>query len=178
MARAASPLLSQKFVDEWFHFNQTLTGTKSLPPRWKRCVRFVDGSMGEALAQPFVKETLGDDGKRAAASEYFARSLGLCENVAPQSDLAAVILFAMGKLAEASGEIDRALDLVKRSRSLTLRATDSSWCLRRSPAGQTYRSLHRQVTELSSCESPCESIGAVSVALERRESRHVRQERI
>jgi predicted metalloendopeptidase len=67
LARAASPLLSQKFVDEWFHFQQTLTGTKSLPPRWKRCVRFVDGNMGEALAQPFVKETLGEDGKRAAA---------------------------------------------------------------------------------------------------------------
>ncbi len=67
LARAASPYLSQKFVDEWFRFHQVLTGTKSLLPRWKRCVRFVDGSMGEALAQPFVKENLGEDGKRAAA---------------------------------------------------------------------------------------------------------------
>jgi endothelin-converting enzyme/putative endopeptidase len=67
LARSASPLLSQKFVDEWFHFHQVLTGTKTLQPRWKRCVRFVDESMGEALAQPFVKEHLGEDGKRTAA---------------------------------------------------------------------------------------------------------------
>jgi endothelin-converting enzyme/putative endopeptidase len=67
LAHAASPLLSQKFVDEWFHFRQVLTGTKTLLPRWKRCVRFVDESMGEALAQPFVKEHLGEDGKAMAA---------------------------------------------------------------------------------------------------------------
>ena len=36
---SASPCLSQKFVDEWFHFRQALTGTKTLQPRWKRCVR-------------------------------------------------------------------------------------------------------------------------------------------
>ena len=67
LARAASPLLSQKFVDEWFRFHQVLTGTKTLQPRWKRCVRFVDENMGEALAQPFVKEHLGEDGKQMAA---------------------------------------------------------------------------------------------------------------
>jgi endothelin-converting enzyme/putative endopeptidase len=63
---SASPFLPQKFVDEAFHFRQVLTGTKVLQPRWKRCVRFIDGMMGEALAQPFVKEHLGEDGKRAA----------------------------------------------------------------------------------------------------------------
>jgi putative endopeptidase len=66
LARSASPLLSQRFVDEWFHFRQTLTGTKVLQPRWKRCVGFADKMLGEALAQPFVKDHLGDDGKRAA----------------------------------------------------------------------------------------------------------------
>ena len=66
-ARATSPWLSQKFVDEWFQFRQVLTGTKVLQPRWKRCVRFADEMMGEALAQPFVKEYLGEDGKQAAA---------------------------------------------------------------------------------------------------------------
>jgi endothelin-converting enzyme/putative endopeptidase len=44
-----------------------LTGIKVLQPRWKRCVRFADEMMGEALAQPFVKEHLGEDGKQAAA---------------------------------------------------------------------------------------------------------------
>jgi putative endopeptidase len=66
LARSTSPLLSARFVDEWFHFRQVLTGTKVLQPRWKRCVGFADKMMGEALAQPFVKEHLGEDGKRAA----------------------------------------------------------------------------------------------------------------
>jgi putative endopeptidase len=66
LASAASPWLSKKLVEQWFHFRQILTGTKVLQPRWKRCVRFVDAMMGEALAQPFVMEHLGDDGKRAA----------------------------------------------------------------------------------------------------------------
>ena len=63
---AASPYLPQKFVDEWFHFRQVLTGTKTLQPRWKRCVRTIDQMMGEALAQPFVKQYLGEDGKHMA----------------------------------------------------------------------------------------------------------------
>ncbi len=66
LVASASPWLSEKFVDEWFHFRQVLTGTKVLQPRWKRCVRFADQMMGEALAQPFVKTYLGEDGKRAA----------------------------------------------------------------------------------------------------------------
>ncbi len=66
LARSESPFLTKKLVDEWFHFRQVLTGTKVLQPRWKRCVGFVDKMMGEALAQPFVKEHLGEDGKHAA----------------------------------------------------------------------------------------------------------------
>ncbi len=66
LAHSASPLLSPKFVDEWFHFRKVLTGTKTLLPRWKRCVRFTDQLLGEALAQPFVKEHLGEEGKRTA----------------------------------------------------------------------------------------------------------------
>jgi putative endopeptidase len=66
LTSSVSPWLSKPFVDESFHFRQVLTGTKVLQPRWKRCVRAADQAMGEALAQPFVQETLGDDGKRAA----------------------------------------------------------------------------------------------------------------
>jgi putative endopeptidase len=61
-----SPYLSQSFVDEWFSFQQVLSGAKTLQPRWKRCVKAVDHLMGEALAQPFVKLYLGEDGKRMA----------------------------------------------------------------------------------------------------------------
>ncbi len=66
LVKDASPWLSHAFVDEWFHFRQVMTGTKALQPRWKRCVQFADRMMGEALAQPFVKEHLGADGKHAA----------------------------------------------------------------------------------------------------------------
>ncbi len=66
LGRSLSPFLSPKFVDEWFVFRQALTGTKVLQPRWKRCVQFTDQMLGEALAQPFVREYLGEDGKRAA----------------------------------------------------------------------------------------------------------------
>jgi endothelin-converting enzyme/putative endopeptidase len=66
LAKSMSPYLSQGFVDEWFSFQQVLTGAKTLQPRWKRCVKAVDHLMGEALAQPFVKLYLGEDGKRMA----------------------------------------------------------------------------------------------------------------
>jgi putative endopeptidase len=59
----AAASLPAKFVQEDFTYQQKLRGAKTLAPRWKRCVRSVDGALGEALAQPFVKETLGPDGK-------------------------------------------------------------------------------------------------------------------
>jgi endothelin-converting enzyme/putative endopeptidase len=55
--------LGKKFVDEKFKWRQALTGAEKLPERWKRCVRAVDASMGEALGQGFVKKTLGSEGK-------------------------------------------------------------------------------------------------------------------
>jgi endothelin-converting enzyme/putative endopeptidase len=62
--RRVAAMLGSKFVDEDFAFQRTLTGAQHLPPRWKRCVREMDSAMGEALAQPFVKDHLGEDGKR------------------------------------------------------------------------------------------------------------------
>lgn len=56
--------LPQKFVDEKFKWKQALTGADKLPARWKRCVRATDAAMGEALGQPFVKKTLGAEGKQ------------------------------------------------------------------------------------------------------------------
>jgi putative endopeptidase len=61
--RASGNELGAKFVDEKFKWKQALTGAEKLPERWKRCVRVVDGGMGEALGQPFVKKTLGNEGK-------------------------------------------------------------------------------------------------------------------
>ena len=59
----AAPALGRAFVDEDFHFRQLTTGAKALEPRWRRCVRTVDGAMGEALGRSFAKTALGSDGK-------------------------------------------------------------------------------------------------------------------
>jgi putative endopeptidase len=53
--RAASPYLSSAFVDENFAFyGKTLQGTPELRVRWKRGVGFVEGSIGEAVAEEYV----------------------------------------------------------------------------------------------------------------------------
>ncbi len=59
----AAPSLGTKIVDEDFRFRQTMSGAKTLEPRWRRCVRVVDDSMGEALGRTFAKTALGADGK-------------------------------------------------------------------------------------------------------------------
>lgn len=57
--------LSTAFVNENFAFyGKVLTGRTELQPRWKRCVRFTDGDLGEALGQLYVEQTFGADGKR------------------------------------------------------------------------------------------------------------------
>jgi endothelin-converting enzyme/putative endopeptidase len=57
-------ILSKAFVDENFHFySATLQGVEEQRPRWKRCVSYVDGDLGEALGQAFVKETFGPQAK-------------------------------------------------------------------------------------------------------------------
>ncbi|MDD5544082.1 MAG: M13 family metallopeptidase [Acidobacteriia bacterium] len=64
-ARAASPMLSDKFVHENFDFyGKYLNGQKEIQPRWKRCVQSTDQMMGEALGQPYVAETFGPQGKQ------------------------------------------------------------------------------------------------------------------
>ncbi len=63
--RAAAPLLSQPFVDENFSFQgKYLSGAKEIQARWKRCVQLTDGTLGEALGQPYVQETFGAEGKQ------------------------------------------------------------------------------------------------------------------
>jgi putative endopeptidase len=58
-------LLTKAFVDENFDFyGRTLTGTKVLKPRWKRCVAATDDELGEALGRKFVEKTFGEEGKQ------------------------------------------------------------------------------------------------------------------
>ena len=81
LVRRAAPSLGQKFVDQDFAYAQKLRGMKKLTPRWKRCVRAVDGAMGEALAQPFVKQTLGNPGKVAVRTMVDALEASMKANL-------------------------------------------------------------------------------------------------
>jgi endothelin-converting enzyme/putative endopeptidase len=74
LAREESPFLSSTFVREDFDFNQKyLLGVTEMQPRWKRCVRYVDRDLGEALGQVFVEKTFTADTK--------ARALGLTRQI-------------------------------------------------------------------------------------------------
>jgi endothelin-converting enzyme/putative endopeptidase len=51
-----APFLSSQFVQaDWDFFSHYLRGVKEMQPRWKRCVRYVDDQLGEALGQAYVR---------------------------------------------------------------------------------------------------------------------------
>ena len=55
LADGYSPYLSSAFAQEDFDFYaKYLRGAKEMQPRWKRCVRFTDRDLGEALGQVYV----------------------------------------------------------------------------------------------------------------------------
>jgi putative endopeptidase len=64
LAHARAPYLSSAFAQANFDFfGKTLHGTPQMPPRWKRCVQYVDRNLGEALGQVFVERTFSADMK-------------------------------------------------------------------------------------------------------------------
>jgi endothelin-converting enzyme/putative endopeptidase len=64
LSHEEAPYLSQKFQRENFDFfSRTLRGVNAMQPRWKRCVRWVDRDLGEALGQVFVAKTFGPEVK-------------------------------------------------------------------------------------------------------------------
>jgi putative endopeptidase len=64
LAHASAAVMSAPFVNENFRFySATLTGAKELQPRWRRCVQYTDGDLGEALGKAFVKEAFGPAAK-------------------------------------------------------------------------------------------------------------------
>jgi putative endopeptidase len=65
VAANRAPYLSSKFVEEDFNFNHKyLRGVTEQQPRWKRCVRYVDRDLGEALGQEFVRRTFSPKTKQ------------------------------------------------------------------------------------------------------------------
>ena len=66
IASANAPYLSSKFVKQNFDFySHTLRGVEQIAPRWKRCVRLVDGQLGEALGQEFVNRAFSQQTKQS-----------------------------------------------------------------------------------------------------------------
>jgi putative endopeptidase len=66
LANSRAPYLSSAFVNEDFDFyRKYLRGAKELQPRWKRCVRYVDRDLGEALGQAYVRKTFSPELKAA-----------------------------------------------------------------------------------------------------------------
>jgi endothelin-converting enzyme/putative endopeptidase len=64
VVHANANILPKRFEEENFEFfSKTLQGTKEQPPRWKRCVRAVNGDLGEAVGQVYVAQTFGAEGK-------------------------------------------------------------------------------------------------------------------
>jgi putative endopeptidase len=65
LLHATAPSLSNDFVSENFRFfGTTLRGTKELLPRWRRVLRAVDGGVGEALGEIYVRENFPPEAKR------------------------------------------------------------------------------------------------------------------
>jgi len=67
LVHANARYLSEAFVDENFSFyGAILTGQQEDQPRWKRCVRFADRDLGEALSQAYVAKVFTPEDKQRA----------------------------------------------------------------------------------------------------------------
>ena len=78
---AASPWLSEPFVEANFKFQQNLNGQKEIQARWKRCVALTDRELGEALGQRYVELTFGADAKKRMLKMVDALETSLANDV-------------------------------------------------------------------------------------------------
>jgi endothelin-converting enzyme/putative endopeptidase len=82
VVHAEAAFLPTPFTEENFKFyGKTLTGAVEMRPRWKRCVDFTDGSLGEALGQKFVERTFGKEGKERTLKMVNALEKALGEDI-------------------------------------------------------------------------------------------------
>ncbi len=82
LVHANASMLSKPFVDASFDFyGRTLSGQKENQPRWKRCVRYTDRDLGEALGKAFVAKTFGADGKARTLKMVEALEVALGKDI-------------------------------------------------------------------------------------------------
>jgi putative endopeptidase len=78
----AAPWLSDPFVEENYNFyNATLQGAKELQPRWKRCTRLTDMTLGEAVGQDWVKQNFPPAAKQNMTQLVAALDKALAEDI-------------------------------------------------------------------------------------------------
>ena len=101
LINATASSLSQPFVDEDFEFKgKTLQGTKENLERWKRCVRYTDGALGEAVGQVYVK--------KAFTAETKAHALEMVHNLeaALKDDLTTLPWMSEATRKQAIGKLE------------------------------------------------------------------------
>ncbi len=75
------PALPKAFQEEAFSFAAVITGAKADRPRWKKCISFVDGDLGEALGREFARRYFPEDTKKRTVSMIEALHMSLESNV-------------------------------------------------------------------------------------------------
>ncbi len=66
VADSSAQFLSEKFIQENFEFyRKYLRGAKEREPQWKRCVKFTDYMLGEALGQAYVRSVFSPQLKQS-----------------------------------------------------------------------------------------------------------------
>jgi predicted metalloendopeptidase len=66
LLHATAEHLGKAFQEEDFALERAISGTQSLPPRWRRCVMRTDEDLGELLGQSFVAARFAGDSKARA----------------------------------------------------------------------------------------------------------------
>ena len=85
----AAPYLSKAFVDAHFDFySRTMSGVKEQKPRWKRITSVVEGSLGEALGQIYVKKYFPESSKKRMVQLVDNLKLALKERIAQNTWMA------------------------------------------------------------------------------------------
>lgn len=78
----AAPWLSQPFDQENYNFYQaTLAGQRAPTPRWKRCTRLTDTSLGEAVGQDWVRKNFPPDAKANMSKLVAALDTALAQDI-------------------------------------------------------------------------------------------------
>jgi putative endopeptidase len=71
--KSSASYLNKGMVDEAFDFERKLSGAKEQPPRWKRGVRVIEGSLGEAAGKLYVAKHFPPEAK--ARMQQLVRNL-------------------------------------------------------------------------------------------------------